>query len=68
MDPIDVLKYFLRSLAILCLVWLAACSSAQPGIPNPSATTTEITFHPTDPQTVSLEAGKPQFVEFFAFW
>ncbi len=25
-------------------------------------------FTPTDPATVSLAAGKPQLVEFFAFW
>jgi PBP1b-binding outer membrane lipoprotein LpoB len=25
-------------------------------------------FHPSDPTTVSLAAGRPQFVEFFAFW
>jgi len=25
-------------------------------------------FTPTDPATVNLAAGKPQFVEFFAFW
>jgi hypothetical protein len=25
-------------------------------------------FTPSDPETVSLAAGKPQLVEFFAFW
>jgi hypothetical protein len=25
-------------------------------------------FTPTDPATVNLAAGKPQLVEFFAFW
>ncbi len=25
-------------------------------------------FTPTDPKSVKLAAGKPQFVEFFAFW
>jgi hypothetical protein len=25
-------------------------------------------FHPSDPATVSLATGRPQFVEFFAFW
>jgi hypothetical protein len=60
-------KGFTGWITVVCMmVVLAACAGAQPIAPE--ATATEITFHPTDPKTVNLQAGKPQFVEFFAFW
>jgi len=47
--------------------------SPAPGEPAPTTAaepspTVELTFHPTDPASVQLAAGRPQFVEFFAFW
>ena len=49
---------------------------AQSGnTPSPQVTgatsqepTVETGFTPSDPNTVKLAAGKPQLVEFFAFW
>ena len=37
------------------------------GAPS-EAPTVETGFTPSDPKTVKLAAGKPQLVEFFAFW
>ena len=50
--------------------------AAQSGnTPSPQVTgapsqepTVETGFTPSDPATVKLAAGKPQLVEFFAFW
>jgi len=41
-----------------------------PATGAPSADTFVISedFVPSDPATVSLAAGRPQLVEFFAFW
>jgi hypothetical protein len=36
--------------------------------PAPTAPVVKTDFTPTDPATVNLAAGRPQFVEFFAFW
>jgi len=70
-------------LTTLLSVILSACAAATPAPaaiapqgPAPtqpaSAPTTapviKTEFTPTDPATVNLAAGKPQFVEFFAFW
>jgi len=51
---------------VLLIGWvtLSACAGAAA---TPSVTVND-DFHPTDPKTVNLAAGKPQFVEFFAFW
>jgi hypothetical protein len=35
---------------------------------TPSLAVIDNEFHPSNPATVSLAAGRPQFVEFFAFW
>jgi hypothetical protein len=44
-------------------------AAALPDTPAPAPTVAVKTdFTPTDPTTVNLAAGKPQFVEFFAFW
>ena len=69
-------------LAALLSVILPACAAANPAPAaiapqgsaptQPAAPTTapviKTEFTPTDPATVNLAAGKPQFVEFFAFW
>lgn len=55
-------------LCTLGLLLLTACVGAQTAIPTPTPTSDEITFHPSDPEQVTLEAGQPHFVEFFAFW
>jgi hypothetical protein len=37
--------------------------------PEPAITiTSSLDLHATDPGTVTLAAGKPQLIEFFAFW
>lgn len=38
-----------------------------PGLPTATAAI-KTEFAPTDPATVNLALGKPQLVEFFAFW
>lgn len=38
-----------------------------PGLPT-ATTAIKTEFAPTDPATVNLALGKPQLVEFFAFW
>jgi hypothetical protein len=69
---------------VILAVALSACASpagpsASPTGLSPAkdnlATATAIVapdihadFTPTDPATVNLAAGKPQLVEFFAFW
>jgi thiol-disulfide isomerase/thioredoxin len=35
---------------------------------NPPRTQTPVELKATDPETVKLDAGKVQFIEFFAFW
>lgn len=46
---------------------------AQPSVLSPTelpatAQVIDNEFHPSDPASVSLAIGRPQFVEFFAFW
>ncbi len=70
-------------LMTLLSVILPACAAASPApaaiVPQGPAPTQpavvptvlpviKTEFTPTDPATVNLAAGKPQFVEFFAFW
>jgi len=65
-------------LTILAMVALAACAPAATLAPTvvappgggaqPTPPVIETHFTPTDPATVNLAAGKPQLVEFFAFW
>ncbi len=43
-------------------------TSAPTAAPPATAPAIKTDFTPTDPTTVNLAAGKPQFVEFFAFW
>ena len=45
-------------------------SSAAQSAPAeaPPMATVWVAMQPTDPSTVVLAAGKPQLVEFFAFW
>ena len=40
----------------------------QPAVVPTASPVIKTEFTPTDPATVNLAAGKPQFVEFFAFW
>jgi hypothetical protein len=53
-----------KILLVTLIVWaaLSACAGAAAAPP------VNDDFHPSDPKTVNLAAGKPQFVEFFAFW
>jgi hypothetical protein len=67
---------FLLVLAALCLT--ACASSAPTPIAEPLAPAAtsasaplaqvKTDFTPTDPTTVSLAAGRPQLVEFYAVW
>jgi len=41
---------------------------SAPTVAPTSAPVIKTEFTPTDPTTVNLALGKPQFVEFFAFW
>jgi hypothetical protein len=45
----------------------ALSSTAPPDTPT-TAPVISTEFTPTDPATVSLAAGRPQLVEFFAYW
>jgi hypothetical protein len=51
---------------------LAACrpspTSSSTVAPTPQPTPTYDPFRVTDPATVALAAGRPQLVEFFAYW
>jgi uncharacterized lipoprotein YajG len=71
-------------MSLMFAIMIAACSTPAPTLPasvvstkapaasQPTAAqpakpiSTE--FTPSDPKSVKLNAGKPQFVEFFAFW
>ena len=69
-------------LTLLVSLLLSACATAAPAATAPplaaptsapaaaptSAPVIKTEFTPTDPTTVNLALGKPQFVEFFAFW
>lgn len=65
-----------RIVALFLLLSLAVSACAS-NLPAPVATLEAETqstgavktdFTPTEPKSVNLAAGKPQFVEFFAFW
>jgi hypothetical protein len=49
---------------------IPAPTAVEPTIAPPTATAFVISedFTPSDPASVNLAAGKPQLVEFFAFW
>jgi outer membrane biogenesis lipoprotein LolB len=51
-------------LTLLVSLLLSACAAGTPT----TAPVIKTEFTPTDPTTVNLALGKPQFVEFFAFW
>ena len=70
-------------LTLLVSLLLSACAAGTPAATAPtqapplthapaaaptSAPVIKTEFTPTDPTTVNLALGKPQFVEFFAFW
>jgi flagellar basal body-associated protein FliL len=55
-----------KILFILLIGWITL--SACAGVAATPSIAVDDDFHPTDPKTVNLAAGKPQFVEFFAFW
>lgn len=65
-----------RILAILLFMAIAvsACTTnssvpeAAPETQAQSAVVVKTDFVSTDPKSVNLAAGKPQLVEFFAFW
>lgn len=63
-----------KILAILLLVAItvSACATNAPaGVAEtqpPTAEALKTDFVPTDPASVNLAAGRPQFIEFFAFW
>jgi photosystem II stability/assembly factor-like uncharacterized protein len=65
---------FLLALAALCLTAcaspaLAPAQSAEQQAPGAAPLAQVKTdFTPTDPTTVSLAAGRPQLVEFYAVW
>ncbi len=46
---------------------LGGAAQSAPAVADPTATV-RVAMQPTDPSTVVLTAGKPQLVEFFAFW
>ena len=59
---------------LLVILTLSACAtntsvsttSSETGVQAEPVVKTD--FVPTDPNQVRLAAGKPQFIEFFAFW
>ncbi len=51
---------------VILALLLAACGPAATPEAAPPAANDD--FRPTDPAAVSLAAGRPQLVEFFAFW
>ncbi|MBI5082434.1 MAG: hypothetical protein HZB17_14205 [Chloroflexi bacterium] len=64
---------------LIATMLIAACSTPTPTLPalavNPQASAvsqpTKLIskeFTPSNPKNVKLNAGKPQLVEFFAFW
>jgi len=54
---------------ITICVTMAGCSTSSiSSTPVPQATPTYDPFRETDPDTVVLAAGRPQLVEFFAYW
>jgi hypothetical protein len=63
-----------KFLAILLLMALLvpACATNEPAaVPKTQSQPVEAVktdFLPTDPASVNLAAGKPQLIEFFAFW
>jgi len=66
-------RLLLRWVALVgSFVFLAACGSApapiETFVPVIQAAPTYDPFRVTDPSTVVLAAGKPQLVEFFAYW
>jgi len=66
-------RLLLRWVAFLgSFVFLAACGSSpaptEALAPPPETTPTYDPFRVTDPSTVVLATGKPQLVEFFAYW
>ncbi len=61
------------ALIVMMVQLTSACaplSSAAQSAPAeaPPMATVWVAMQPTDPSTVVLAAGKPQLVEFFAFW
>ena len=55
-------------LLLIGWIMLSACAGTAATPSTAVAAAVDDDFHPTDPKTVNLAAGKPQFVEFFAFW
>ncbi len=49
---------------------LAACGTRPPAISDPpiEPSPTYDPYRPADPANVALAAGRPQLIEFFAFW
>ena len=60
--------------AILVNTVSAPAANSQAAAPTVASAATAVTkkistvFTPSDPKSVKLAAGKPQLVEFFAFW
>ena len=71
-----LVAWLVTACATAAPVPLGSTPEAQSGnTPSPQVTgapsqepTVETGFTPSDPATVKLAAGKPQLVEFFAFW
>ncbi len=64
---------------LIAAMLFAACSTPEPALPAPAVSTQASAvsqaakpiskeFTPSNPKNVKLNAGKPQLVEFFAFW
>ena len=73
MDHKRSLHLYLHWVALVgSFVFLAACGSSpaptETSTPAPEPSPTYDPFRVTDPSTVVLAAGKPQLVEFFAYW
>lgn len=58
----------MKQTALALTLLLAACVPAAPTEAPAPTPTLRIVMIATDPATVELAAGRPQFVEFFAFW
>lgn len=78
MRRMRLLTTLLSVILSACAAASPAPAAIAPQGPQPASAPTEAVsatapaikteFTPTDPATVNLAAGKPQFVEFFAFW
>jgi hypothetical protein len=61
-------RYFAVGILVLSACGVPVSTTLSPAVETGAASSRNDEMQATDPSTVELAAGRPQVIEFFAFW